>query len=144
MKILFLCTGNACRSQIAEAWANALKSESIEAYSAGVSPHGLDARAVEVMGEAGIDMTKHRSKDVKELLHIHFDAVITVCDQAAEVCSIFPGKSRIFHHGFEDPPRLVEGLAPREALNACRQVRDDIKAFVETLPDCLIKEKEWV
>lgn len=142
MKILFLCTGNACRSQMAEAWANSLKSNEVEAYSAGVFPHGLDARAVTVMAEAGIDMSNHHSRNVSELLHINFDVVITVCDQAAEACPLFPRKARIVHHGFEDPPRLAEGKPPEEALKAYRRVRDEIKAFVETLPESLTKENE--
>lgn len=139
LKVLFLCTGNACRSQMAEGWANALKTDSIEAYSAGTSPHGLDPRSVTVMAEAGVDISGHRSKDVAELMLVPFDVVVTVCDRAAETCPVFPGKARIVHHGFADPPRLAQGLPEEEALNPYRQVRDEIRAFIETLPQAFIK-----
>lgn len=135
LNILFLCTGNACRSQMAEGWANALKPDSIQAYSAGTDPHGLDPRSVTVMAEVGIDIAAHRSKHVSELLAIPFDVVITVCDRVTESCPVFPGKARIVHHGFEDPPRLAQYFV--DPLDAYRQVRDEIKAFIETLPQSL-------
>lgn len=138
LKVLFLCTGNACRSQIAEGWAKALKSDSIEAYSAGVSPQGLDPRAVQVMAEASVDISKYQSKDVTELLHIPFDIVVTVCDRAAEACPLFPGKATtILHHGFDDPPKLATGLPDEEALEPYRRVRDEIKDFIENLPQAI-------
>lgn len=137
-KVLFLCTGNSCRSQMAEGWARALKGDAVEAYSAGVATHGLNQRAVAVMRESGVDISHHKSKNVKELLDVPFDFVVTVCDSAAENCPVFPGKARVVHHSFDDPPRLSEGAkSEEEALGIYRRVRDEIKAFVETLPKAL-------
>jgi len=138
VKILFLCTGNACRSQMAEAWARNLKGEEIEAYSAGVEVHGLDPRAVKVMAEVGVDLSRQRSKSVEEVLSVPFDFVITLCGQAGENCPLFPGRVRIVRAGFEDPPILAKDETdPEKALDHYRRVRDEIKAFVETLPDFL-------
>lgn len=138
MKILFLCTGNSCRSQMAEGWTRHLKGDRIEVWSAGMETHGLNPNAVKVMAEAGVDISHQCSTHVNELMHIPFDVVITVCDHAAEHCPIFPGKSRVVHHGFDDPPRLAAGAADEEeAVNHYRRVRDEIRAFVETLPESL-------
>src|SRR3954464_15676483 len=111
LKILFLCTGNSCRSQMAEGWARKLKSNQIEPYSAGIETHGLNPRAVKVMAEAGVDISQHRSKNVDELLEIPFDFVVTVCGHANENCPIFPRKAPIIHVGFEDPPKLAQNAA---------------------------------
>jgi len=136
IKILFLCTENSCRSQMAEGWARALKGDIIEPYSAGVEARGLDPRAVKVMFEAGVDISSHRSKHVGELVGMDFDLVITVCDNTHEICPVFPGKTRVVHRGFDDPPRLArEATTDDEALAHYRRVRDEIKAFVEKLPD---------
>lgn len=121
LKVLFLCTGNACRSQMAEGWTKALKSDLIDAYSAGTLPHGLDPNSVIVMREAGMAISNHWSKHVSELDHIQFDAVVTVCDNAAESCPLFSGSTRIIHHGFQDPPKLAEGLSSVGKLAAYRQ-----------------------
>jgi arsenate reductase len=138
VNVLFLCTGNACRSQMCEGWARHLKGNRIEAWSAGVAPHALDPRAVQVMAEAGVDISNHTSKRVDTLFHLPFDYVITGCDSAAESCPIFPGKARKFHRGFQDPPALARGAQnEEEALNHYRRVRDEIRAFVETLPEAL-------
>jgi arsenate reductase len=138
MKVLFLCTGNSCRSQMAEGWVRRLKSESIDGYSAGIETHGLNASAVKVMAEAGVDISGHRSKHVSELKALEFDYVITVCDHAAEHCPIFPGEAKVLHFGFDDPPRLAkEANTPEEALGCYRRVRDEIKAFVEKMPEIL-------
>ena len=94
---------------MAEGWARKLKGEVIEAHSAGVSPQGLDAKAVETMAEAGVDISRQRSKHVSELADAEFDYVVTVCDEAKESCPVFPGKARMIHVGFEDPPRLAAG-----------------------------------
>ena len=134
-RILFLCTGNACRSQMAEGWARHLKGDGLEAWSAGTVPRGLDPRAVRVMAEAGVDISRHRSKAVAEVLGRAFDYVVTVCDRAHEACPTFPGGTRVAHVGFDDPPALAEGAATEdEALAPYRRVRDEIRAFVETLP----------
>lgn len=138
LRILFLCTGNSCRSQMAEAWARALKGDVIEAYSAGTIPKGVDPRAVKAMAEAGIDISAYRSKSTTELADIEFDYVITLCDTAQQACPFFPAKTRILHHGFDDPPVLAEHARDEEeAMTHYRRVRDDIRAYVETLPETL-------
>ncbi len=131
LNVLFLCTGNSCRSQMAEGWARALLGDRIEAYSAGIETHGLNPRAVRVMAEAGVDISAHRSKLVRDLPTLDFDCVVTVCGHANENCPLFPGKTRVFHVGFDDPPRLDEGAkTEEEALGHYRRVRDEIRAFV--------------
>lgn len=143
LKILFLCTGNSCRSQMAEGWAKALKSDCLEAYSAGIETHGLNGRAVEVMAEAGVDISGHRSKNVAQLQGVEFDYVVTVCSHANESCPIFPDKAKVVHVAFDDPPRLAKDAASEEeALGYYRRVRDEIKAFVLTLPQSLASAKE--
>lgn len=138
LKVLFLCTGNSCRSQMAEGWARHLKGDVIEAYSAGIETHGLNPHAVNVMAEAGVDISGHRSKHLDALKEIPFDYVVTVCDHAHESCPLFPGKTTVVHVGFDDPPRLAkEAKSEEEALDCYRRVRDEIKAFVEQLPECL-------
>lgn len=138
LKVLFLCTGNACRSQMSEGWARQLKGDRIEAYSAGVAPHGVDPRAVQVMAEAGVDISGHTSKHLDALRDVPFDYVVTVCDNAAESCPIFPGRVKKVHHSFQDPPRLArEAKTEEEALAHYRRVRDEIRAFIETLPEAL-------
>jgi arsenate reductase len=137
-RILFLCTGNSCRSQMAEGWARHLKGDAIEAYSAGVEPHGMNQIAVAVMKEAGVDISGRRSKHVDELRDVAFDFVVTVCDDAHENCPLFPGKTRVVHVGFDDPPRLAKTAnSESEAMGHYRRVRDEIRAFVETLPGSL-------
>ena len=129
---------------MAEGWARHLKSGVIEPYSAGIAPHGLDPRAVKVMAEVGVDISGHRSKHVSELADIAFDYVVTVCDNARESCPLFPGRAKVVHAGFDDPPRLArDAKTEEEALGLYRRVRDEIRAFVETLPDSLTgKQKE--
>ena len=135
LKILFLCTGNSCRSQMAEGWARALRPDALEAYSAGVEPKGLHPLAVRAMAEAGVDISGHRSKDVNELLDAGIDVVVTVCDHAHESCPVFPRRTRVVHVGFEDPPRLAErATSEEEAMVHFRRVRDEIRAFVAGLP----------
>jgi arsenate reductase len=141
LKVLFLCTGNSCRSQMAEGWARAMKGDEIEAYSAGVETHGLNPNAVKVMAEAGVDISHHRSKNVTELADVPFDYVVTVCGHADETCPMFlskPGKVKIVHVGFDDPPKLArQAKTEQEALDCYRRVRDEIRSFVETLPESL-------
>ncbi|MBI3659932.1 arsenate reductase ArsC [Candidatus Acetothermia bacterium] len=142
LKILFLCTGNSCRSQMAEGWARYLKSETIEAYSAGLEPRGLDPRAVAIMEEAKVDISKQRSKHVNELRGIRFDYVVTVCGHASEHCPFFPGAHATVHVGFDDPPKLAANATTEaEALAHYRRIRDEIKAFVEKLPGILFELK---
>lgn len=138
LRVLFLCTGNSCRSQMAEGWAKALKPDTIDAHSAGTSPHGMNRLAVEAMREVGVDITTHHSKHPDELASIPFDYVVTVCDAAHESCPVFPGHARVVHAGFDDPPRLAKGAASdAEAMPHYRRVRDEIRAFIETLPGAL-------
>ena len=137
-KILFLCTGNSCRSQMAEGWARALKGDVIEPYSAGIEKHGINERAVSVMAEAGVDISGQQSRLISELPVQNFDYVVTVCDHAHESCPLFPGRARVIHRGFDDPPRLAaDAASEEEALEHYRRVRDEIRAFVETLPESL-------
>ncbi len=137
-KILFLCTGNSCRSQMAEGWARYLKDDSIEACSAGIETHGLNPLAVEAMADAGVDISSHSSKLIAELASQQFDYVITVCGHAHESCPLFSGTARVIHRGFDDPPRLaVNAETDAEALLHYRRVRDEIRAFIMTLPEYL-------
>ncbi len=136
LNVLFLCTGNSCRSQMAEGWAKRLKADVIEAYSAGIETHGLNPNAVKVMAEAGVDISGQYSKHLNELKDIDFDYVITVCDKAHESCPMFPGNTKVVNVGFDDPPKLARDAATEEIeLNIYRRVRDDIKAFIEKLPE---------
>ncbi|WP_243439819.1 arsenate reductase ArsC [Fundidesulfovibrio soli] len=131
-KILFLCTGNSCRSQMAEGFARALRSGDMEAYSAGVVRHGMNPLAVKAMAEAGVDISGQSSKTVDDLATKEFDWIITLCGHANENCPYFPGKARRIHAGFDDPPALAKAAATEEeALAHYRRVRDEIKAFVQ-------------
>lgn len=133
--ILFLCTGNSCRSQMAEGWARHLKGDLIEPFSAGIEKHGMNANAVRVMAEAGVDISRSSSKLIDELPTDDFDYVITVCDNAHESCPLFSGKAKVIHRGFDDPPRLAaEVKTDEEALVHYRRIRDEIIRFVEQLP----------
>ena len=136
LKVLFLCTGNSCRSQMAEGWCRHLKGDLIEPYSAGIEVHGLNPNAVKVMSEAGVDISGHKSKHLDEVKDIEFDYVITVCGHANESCPMFPGKTKVIHVGFDDPPKLAAQVEDeQEKLNCYRKVRDEIQAFVKTLPE---------
>ena len=136
LKVLFLCTGNSCRSQMAEGWTRSLHSDYIDAYSAGIEVHGLNERAVKVMAEVGVDISGHISQHLDEFKDMSFDYVITVCDNAHEACPIFPGSCKVIHNSFPDPPRLARELAERgegleRQLDCYRKVRDEIRVFVE-------------
>jgi arsenate reductase len=133
--ILFLCTGNSCRSQMAEGLCRHLHGDSIEAFSAGIETHGLNPDAVEVMAEIGVDISGHRSKTVDDLPGKEFDLVITVCGHADETCPVFPGGTKVVHRGFDDPPKLAANAASHEeALAHYRRVRDEIREYVAGLP----------
>ena len=143
LKVLFLCTGNSCRSQMAEAWTRNLKANLIEPYSAGTAPKGIDPRAVRAMAEVGIEISEYRSKSLSDLPDIEFDYVITLCDDAQQACPFFPAKTALIHHGFDDPPRLAEGAREEdEAMQSYRRVRDEIKTYVETFPESLSAQAE--
>jgi arsenate reductase (thioredoxin) len=142
LKVLFLCTGNSCRSQMAEGWARRLKGGVINAYSAGTQPKALDPLAVRVMADVGIDISTQQPKSLDALQHLPFDVVVTVCSDAHETCPVFPGRARMVHRGFDDPPRLAAGATSQEeALGHYVRVRDEIKAFIEQLPEALLTEK---
>ena len=139
LNVLFLCTGNACRSQMAEGWARHLKSDVLEPYSAGIETHGMNPHAVTVMAEAGVDISNQRSKRPDDIKPIEFDYVVTVCGHADEHCPTFPARTRVVHVGFEDPPGLTRDLPDgEEKLAVYRRVRDEIRRFVESLPDALM------
>jgi len=138
MRVLFLCTGNSCRSQMAEGWVRHLVADRIEPYSAGIETHGLNPSAVRVMSEAGVDISTYRSKHLDAFRDVRFDFVITVCDHAHERCPLFPDATRVIHVGFDDPPTLARSArTPEEALQHYRRVRDEIRDFVSTLPEYL-------
>jgi len=138
MKVLFLCTGNSCRSQMAEGWARQLKGDVIEPFSAGIEKHGMNPHARKVMAEAGVNLTTQFSKTLADLPGVGFDWVVTVCGHANEHCPMFPGKTKVLHVGFEDPPTLTKHLPDgEEKLAVYRRVRDEIRRFVETLPGAL-------
>jgi len=146
LKVLFLCTGNSCRSQMAEGWTRHLKGDVIEAYSAGIQTHGLNPNAVKVMAEAGVDISGHKSSHIEEFKNLNLDVVVTVCDHAHESCPLFPGNCKVVHVGFEDPPTMAKELAEQgasehEQLQCYRAVRDKIKAFVETLPGSITQKR---
>jgi len=143
LKLLFLCTGNSCRSQMAEGWARALKTDVLEPYSAGIETHGMNPNAVKVMAEAGVDISQQRSKKVDELKDVKLDVVVTVCGHADETCPAWLGnKARVVHVGFDDPPKLAKSAkSEEEALGHYRRVRDEIRRFVEKLPGSLEQEE---
>ena len=134
-RILFLCTGNSCRSQMAEGWARHLFPDRFESVSAGTDPQGLNPLAVKAMAEAGIDISWHSSKSIADCDPDTLDLIITVCGHAAEHCPFMPGPTRIIHHGFDDPPKLAANAkTEEEALAYYRRVRDEIGQYVKTLP----------
>ena len=138
LKLLFLCTGNSCRSQMAEGWARHLRGGELEAFSAGLETHGMNPHTVRVMAEAGVDISRQFSKTLAELGASEFDYVVTVCGHADEHCPRFPARTRVVHVGFDDPPRLTKNLPDgEEKLAVYRRVRDEIRRFVESLPGAL-------
>jgi arsenate reductase len=126
-KILVLCTGNSCRSQIAEGYLRHFAGDKAEVYSAGVETHGLNPQAVATMAEDGIDISHHTSNNVEEYRDIPFDFVITVCDNAKERCPFFPSSAKKFHYNFPDPAKASGTEA--EIAQAFKDVRDEIKAY---------------
>ncbi|NKB25817.1 MAG: arsenate reductase ArsC [Kiritimatiellae bacterium] len=138
LKILFLCTGNSCRSQMAEGWTRELKSNVIEPYSAGIEAYGLNPNAQKVMKEVGIDISGQESKHVDTFKDLSFDYVVTVCGHAHEQCPVFSGGAKVIHVGFDDPPALAANAkTEEEGLKMYRGVRDEIRDFVKILPHAL-------
>jgi len=143
LRILYLCTGNSCRSQMAEAFTLHLKGDQIEALSAGVAPKGIDPKAIKAMSEIGIDISNQGSKSLNQVINRQFDYVVTLCDNAQKTCPSFPGKTRVIHVGFDDPPKLAATAKnEEEAMLHYRRVRDEIKDFVEKLPESLLDKGE--
>lgn len=141
LKVLFLCTGNSCRSQMAEGWAKKLKGDVIQPFSAGIETHGLNPNAVKVMAEAGVDISTHCSRHVDEFANVEFDYVVTVCGHADEHCPVFAGRAKVVHVPFPDPPKLAAQVETEDAkLNCYRRVRDEIKAYIQTLPEALTEK----
>ena len=126
-RILVLCTGNSCRSQIAEAYLRKFAENKAEIYSAGIAAHGLNPFAVLTMMEDGIDISKHTSNTIDEYLGMHFDLIITVCDNAKERCPVFPSSAKLFHHNFPDPAKATG--TREEILQQFREVREMIKEY---------------
>ena len=133
-RVLFLCTGNSCRSQMAEGWARHLRGDDIVPYSAGLTAHGLNPRAVKVMAESGVDISGHQSNSLDEMKGVIFDYVVTVCGHADEHCPTFPGTTKVVHKSFDDPPTLaMDAKDEAEALAHFRRVRDEIGEFIANL-----------
>lgn len=133
--ILFLCTGNSCRSQMAHGLANSLLGDQFESYSAGIESHGLNPSAVQVMSEIGIDISQHQSQTLDEFDTKQFDYVVAVCEHAASNCPVFPDQTNVIVHQFDDPPKLAkQAKSSEEALSYYRTVRDEIKTWITTLP----------
>lgn len=137
MNILVLCTGNSCRSQMAQGYLNYFAKGKAKVYSAGVEVHGLNPKAVYYMAEDGIDISRHTSNLVSEYLNIPFDYVITVCDHAKEVCPYFPGNAKMIHHNFEDPSKVMG--TEKEVAAAFRKAREEIKAFCRAFAEQYIR-----
>lgn len=139
--ILFLCTGNSCRSQMAEGWLRHLHGDRFTAFSAGIETHGLNPNAVKVMAEAGVDISAQRSQLLSEFDDQALDFVVTVCGHAHESCPVFPGTAKVFHVGFDDPPKLALAFEDEASqLDCYRRVRDEIKGFVETIDGLLVHD----
>ena len=134
--VLFLCTGNSCRSQMAEGWAKSMHGDRLDIYSAGIEAHGLNPNAVHVMQEAGVDITGQQSQRLEELADLKLDLVITVCGHADENCPVLPVECRKLHVPFDDPPALARNAASEaEGLDCYRRVRDEIREFINRLPE---------
>ncbi|RKZ03561.1 arsenate reductase ArsC [Candidatus Fermentibacteria bacterium] len=131
IRVLFLCTGNSCRSQMAEGLCRHLRGDVIEPYSAGIEKHGLNPLVAIVMREIGIDISSQRSKTTDDIENAEFDYVVTVCGHANEMCPVYPAKTKVIHRGFDDPPRLAESAeTEEEALIHYRRVRDEIRDYI--------------
>ncbi|WP_417610803.1 arsenate reductase ArsC [Owenweeksia hongkongensis] len=129
-KVLVLCTGNSCRSQIMQGYLNHFSDNKIEAYSAGIETHGVNPKAIKVLAEDGIDILHHTSNHVDEYRDVNFDYLITVCDHAKENCPWFPSDAERFHQSFDDPAKATG--TDEEILNDFRRVRDEIKKYAST------------
>lgn len=137
-KILFICTGNSCRSQMAEGWVRHLKKDVLQPDSAGIEKRSLDPLAIQVMDEVGVDISRQTSKLINELKGKNFDYVVTICEDANRNCPVLPGKAKRIHHAFDDPPRIAKTqTSQEEIIRLYRRVRDEIKEFVSKMPENL-------
>ncbi len=142
LNVLFVCTGNSCRSQMAEGWARHLQGDAINPFSAGIEPRRVDPLAVKVMKEAGVDISHQETNAVHEFLTQDLDCVVTVCSEAGEACPAFPEQVRVLHQPFDDPPWLTRtAQREEEKLAVYRRVRDEIRDYVEKLPQVLRRER---
>lgn len=132
-KVLILCTGNSCRSQMAEGYIRDFAKNNTEVYSAGIEAHGVNPKAIQTMAEDGIDISKHSSNNVDEYKQIHFDYVLTVCDNAKERCPYFPSAAIKLHQNFPDPTKYIGSEA--EINEAFRMTRSLIKSFSKKFVD---------
>ncbi len=141
--VLFLCTGNSCRSQMAEGWANNLQLPDVIFHSAGIEAHGLNTHAVAVMAEAGIDISHHQSQTLDQFSNIDFDVIICVCDNANKRCPSFSVDVNVISQLFDDPPLLARQFTGAiQQLDCYRQVRDDIKQWITQLPQQLLNSTQ--
>ena len=127
--ILVLCTGNSCRSQLLHGYLQQLLGDRATLYSAGVEVHGVNPKAIQVMAEDGVDISRHTSNHVEEYAAVPFAYVLTVCDHAQEVCPVFPATARMLHHNFPDPAKATG--TPAEIMDQFRAVRDQVKAYAQ-------------
>ena len=132
-RILVLCTGNSCRSQMAEGYLRYFANDKAEIFSAGIETHGVNPRAIAVMKEEGIDISHHTSNSIEEYRNIEFDYVITVCDNAKERCPFFPSTAKKFHYNFPDPAKAIG--SEEEVMLQFRKVRDMIKTYCRHFVD---------
>ena len=138
MKILVLCTGNSCRSQMMHGWLNVLGGDKIVVRSAGVEKHGVNPTAIKVMAEANVDISSHTSNYIDEYMAEQFDSIITVCDHAKESCPVFPTSAEYIHHNFSDPAKAMG--SDGKVLDEFRKVRDEIKVFAQRILSDRIKK----
>ncbi len=140
MRVLFVCAGNACRSQMAEAWARHLKSDCLDVYSAGIKPAGVvSGRTRDFMAEVGVDMSDHYSKGLDEWVGIEFDYVVALSEEVAECCPAFPESTRVICYPTPDPTRIIGSL--KQVKRAFQKVSDMLKGYVESMPEIL--ERQW-
>lgn len=140
LTILVLCTGNSCRSQMAEGYIRHLSNGKVKVYSAGIETHGVNPKAIEVMKEDGVDISGHTSNHIDEYQSIAFDLILTVCDHARENCPYFPSHAKRIHHNFSDPAKATGNEI--EIMDAFRATRDEIKVFTTNLLHSLTLNKE--
>jgi arsenate reductase (thioredoxin) len=144
LNVIFVCFGNSCRSQMAEGWAHYLHRDTLNAFSAGIEPRRIDPLAIQVMKEAGVDISTQETHSVQAFLTHDIDYAILVCSEAAEVCPAFPAAVTMIHQPFDDPPQLTKGMSDGDRLAVYRRVRDEIRSYVASLSELLAKTPQAV